>query len=64
MYANVLPDKSIAVFIAAPVFTPKVITIPYNIGVNTRGISPFVGPALFGSVIAAIAKVRRAVPNV
>lgn len=62
MAAKSLPDKSREVFIAAPVFKPKMETIPNSIGKNTRGIRYLGIPALNGSVMAAIEPVNNAVP--
>ena len=49
--------------IAAPVFTPNVITIPNNINAIAIGIIPGSGLEFGGSVIADIQPVRSDVPT-
>lgn len=58
MAPNNLPETSNAMLIAAPVFRPKVETIPTSMGTSAKGIKYFGVPAFLGSVIAAIENVK------
>jgi len=60
--ANILPDKSSAVLMAAPVFSPNVLTIPNSMGTSARGMTYLGVPAFLASVMAAMENVSRPVP--